>query len=70
MFRRSQRALAAHDVGPATPLEASIRVPGLRLARRCLSCLAMFDSAWAGERICTHCKGTARWRSGSGDGPA
>jgi hypothetical protein len=32
--------------------------------RRCLRCEATFDSAWAGERICPSCKGTAAWRSG------
>jgi hypothetical protein len=24
----------------------------------------MFDSEWAGERICKDCKGKARWRVG------
>jgi hypothetical protein len=37
-----------------------------RLARRkqraCLSCAKAFDSAWAGERICPHCKNSAVWR--------
>ena len=32
--------------------------------RRCLNCRAMFDSAWAGERICLRCKGTTVWRNG------
>ncbi len=32
--------------------------------RRCLRCETGFDSAWAGERICPHCKSTSAWRSG------
>ena len=35
-----------------------------RLLRRCLSCLSEFDSEWAGERICPHCKKKAGWREG------
>jgi predicted RNA-binding Zn-ribbon protein involved in translation (DUF1610 family) len=48
-------------------LEAGFSVPGAftRLQRTCLSCKAMFDSAWAGERICPRCKGTTVWRSGA-----
>jgi hypothetical protein len=41
----------------------------LRLLRRCLGCLSLFDSEWAGERICRRCKGRARWRGGNGDNP-
>ena len=33
--------------------------------RRCLRCGVAFDSEWAGERICSHCKGTAAWRNGT-----
>lgn len=36
-----------------------------RLERTCLSCKTTFDSAWAGERICTRCKGTSAWRTGA-----
>jgi hypothetical protein len=36
-----------------------------RLLRRCLGCSEMFESEWAGERICQRCKGSARWRSGT-----
>lgn len=32
--------------------------------RRCLRCQTPFDSAWAGERVCTPCKGTQAWKSG------
>ena len=32
--------------------------------RQCLRCQATFDSAWAGERICSRCKSTAAWRKG------
>ncbi len=48
-------------------LEAGFSAPGAftRLQRTCLSCKAMFDSAWAGERICQRCKGTTVWRSGA-----
>jgi len=35
-----------------------------RLERTCLSCGTVFDSAWAGERICVRCKGTSAWRIG------
>ncbi|HVO00712.1 MAG TPA: hypothetical protein VMT54_00850 [Candidatus Cybelea sp.] len=38
-----------------------------RLWRRCLACLAMFDSAWVGERICRRCKCKPGWREGSAD---
>ena len=30
--------------------------------RQCLRCQATFESEWAGERICSRCKGTAAWR--------
>lgn len=33
--------------------------------RHCLRCSLPFHSAWAGERICTQCKGTAAWRQGA-----
>jgi hypothetical protein len=36
-----------------------------RLVRRCLACLLEFDSEWAGERICPHCKKKAGWREGN-----
>lgn len=32
--------------------------------RPCLRCKTPFPSKWAGERICTRCKGTTTWRSG------
>lgn len=32
--------------------------------RRCLRCQSPFDSAWAGERVCSPCKGTQAWKSG------
>jgi len=35
-----------------------------RMRRPCLRCQAMFDSAWAGERICVRCKGSNAWRNG------
>ncbi|HEY9568061.1 MAG TPA: hypothetical protein VIR38_08215 [Thalassobaculum sp.] len=33
--------------------------------RRCLRCEAAFQSAWAGERICSRCKSSSAWRQGS-----
>ena len=33
--------------------------------RRCLRCRVRFHSAWAGERICSRCKNTNTWRSGT-----
>ena len=38
-------------------------LPAPRRKRRgCLCCAKAFDSAWAGERICPRCKGSATWR--------
>ena len=30
--------------------------------RRCLKCRKPFESEWAGERICQHCKSLDSWR--------
>jgi hypothetical protein len=38
--------------------------------RRCLSCEGAFDSQWAGERICPHCKQSSAWRGGVSYRPA
>jgi hypothetical protein len=35
-----------------------------RRSRRCLRCDTIFESEWAGERICRHCKSSYAWRSG------
>jgi hypothetical protein len=35
-----------------------------RTRRPCLRCQTIFDSAWAGERICMRCKGSSAWRNG------
>jgi hypothetical protein len=40
-----------------------------RLVRRCLACLSLFDSEWAGERICPHCKKKSGWREGDSGVP-
>jgi hypothetical protein len=32
--------------------------------RVCLRCQTPFESAWAGERICTKCKHSSAWRGG------
>jgi hypothetical protein len=40
-----------------------------RLVRLCLACLSPFDSEWAGERICRHCKRKAGWREGDAAAP-
>lgn len=31
--------------------------------RQCLRCRSDFESAWAGERICSRCKSSNAWRS-------
>ena len=31
---------------------------------KCLMCGKKFESAWAGERICSKCKSTNAWRNG------
>jgi hypothetical protein len=48
-------------------VEADFAVPSAfrRRQRTCLGCKAIFDSAWAGERICQRCKETTVWRSGA-----
>jgi hypothetical protein len=33
--------------------------------RPCLKCSTPFQSEWAGERICRHCKGSSTWRNSS-----
>jgi hypothetical protein len=33
--------------------------------RQCLVCRTVFESEWAGERICRKCKSTSSWRSGA-----
>lgn len=35
-----------------------------RKPRACLGCDTVFDSAWAGERICPRCRGSSAWRNG------
>ena len=37
---------------------------GVSRNRKCLRCQAVFESEWAGERICARCKNTAAWRAG------
>lgn len=32
--------------------------------RNCMRCQSSFESAWAGERICQHCKRSHSWRNG------
>jgi len=52
---------------PAMPEEPQSKASGDATARHprlCLSCTSVFDSAWAGERICPRCKGTTAWRNG------
>jgi hypothetical protein len=34
-------------------------------SRKCLRCAAVFQSEWAGERICARCKNTTAWRAGT-----
>jgi hypothetical protein len=33
--------------------------------RRCLRCSTTFSSQWSGERICSRCKSSNAWRSGT-----
>ena len=37
----------------------------VRKPRRCLRCEATFDSEWFGERICSNCKKSNAWRTGT-----
>jgi hypothetical protein len=48
-----------------TVIEPPIGSTFKRLDRHCLSCAVLFDSAWAGERICRRCKATVAWRNGA-----
>jgi hypothetical protein len=56
VHRRRQKA--------AVPGPDSEAAPAVAVQRRCLNCKNLFDSAWAGERICPRCKGTTAWRNG------
>ncbi len=48
---------------PYVPVDSAIlEDPKLR---PCLRCQTMFRSEWAGERICSRCKGSAAWRKGA-----
>lgn len=49
---------------PTTAVRSDILATPPKL-RPCLRCSTPFHSAWAGERICVQCKGTAAWRQGS-----
>jgi hypothetical protein len=42
----------------------------VRLQRMCLNCRVSFDSAWAGERVCSRCKARTAWRNGASTGPS
>jgi len=39
---------------------------GRNKQRVCLCCAKSFDSTWAGERVCPHCKNSAVWREDLG----
>jgi len=67
---RAEPALSPRGDDRRRMLEAGFALPGAfkRLERSCLSCHSMFDSAWAGERICQRCKGTTVWRNGAAAG--
>lgn len=47
-----------HDMPDELPSQDDPKV------RQCLRCRSVFESQWAGERICTRCKGSNAWRSG------
>ena len=40
----------------------SMRRMGVAKTRLCLKCREPFESEWAGERVCKHCKGLNIWR--------
>ena len=44
--------------------ELEVERPMESRTRHCLICRSPFPSAWAGERICRHCKSKAGWRNG------
>jgi len=50
---------------PATNARGDRPPKDVPKTRRCLRCIAVFHSDWAGERICTQCKNTAAWRNGA-----
>ncbi len=49
---------------PATELSSDHRFEDAAKVRACLRCRTTFHSEWAGERVCSRCKGTTAWRSG------
>jgi hypothetical protein len=64
MTHGARRRLAAPEFPRTKPTpEGKVRLP-----RICLNCKAVFDSAWAGERVCPRCKATTGWRNGASVG--
>lgn len=51
------------DIHDIDPVEAPVQRSDPKV-RLCLRCRDEFESAWAGERICAHCKSSTTWRSG------
>ncbi|MCW9036081.1 MAG: hypothetical protein OQJ97_17810 [Rhodospirillales bacterium] len=37
---------------------------GTKKSRPCLRCHEIFESEWAGERICRRCKTSSSWQNG------
>jgi len=50
--------------GGESPMEPMVERYMQPKTRLCLICRSPFPSAWAGERICRHCKSKSAWRNG------
>jgi hypothetical protein len=61
-FAESDTALDAED-------DAYVPTPATPRQRKCLRCSDMFESQWAGERVCGRCKRSSSWRSGEPTAP-
>jgi len=53
------------DTNKKTEAEAKTKTKTQIKTRQCLVCRTVFESEWAGERICRKCKSTSSWRSGA-----
>ena len=50
---------------PATDAPSDQLANDASKLRQCLRCQATFNSEWAGERVCSHCKSSTTWRNGT-----
>jgi hypothetical protein len=48
---------------PAIEVPTDTRSRDVPMVRKCLKCRATFQSDWAGERVCSHCKSLTSWRN-------